>query len=90
VAARLIFVFTHTGMTAALVAKYKPPVPVMALVVPTLKSDGLTWQLEGRGYARQTLLTRGTMPHLCAPNASGEQVGVIHAADVSQLRLQQE
>ena len=32
---------TQTGRTASLVAKYRPPMPILAVVVPTLKSDGL-------------------------------------------------
>ncbi len=48
VRASLIVVFTHTGQTAELVAKYRPPVPILTLVVPNLVSDSLKWRLEGR------------------------------------------
>ena len=50
---------TQSGRTASLVAKYRPPMPVLAVVVPTLKSDGLSWQLEGKYLARQCLVIRG-------------------------------
>lgn len=32
-------------------------------------SDGLSWKLEGRSFARQCQLTRGLVPMLCAPGA---------------------
>lgn len=48
VRASLIVVYTHTGQTAELVAKYRPPVPIITLVVPQLTSDQLKWKLEGR------------------------------------------
>ncbi len=28
--------------------RYRPPVPILTLVVPHLVSDGLSWKLEGR------------------------------------------
>lgn len=37
-----------TGRTAQLVAKYRPPMPILTLVVPRLVSDSLKWKLEGR------------------------------------------
>lgn len=48
VQASLIVVYTHTGQTAEMVAKYRPPVPILTLVVPHLVSDSLKWKLEGR------------------------------------------
>lgn len=36
------------GRTAQLVAKYRPPMPILTLVVPRLVSDSLKWKLEGR------------------------------------------
>jgi len=72
VRASLIVVYTHTGQTAELVAKYRPPVPILTLVVPHLVADGLKWRLEGRSIARQCLITRGLMPFLAAPSPNGE------------------
>jgi pyruvate kinase len=72
VRAKLIVVYTHTGQTAELVAKYRPPVPILTLVVPHLVNDGLKWKLEGRSFARQSLLCRGLMPFLAAPSPNGE------------------
>ncbi|PSC76198.1 pyruvate kinase [Micractinium conductrix] len=74
VGAKLMVVVTHTGTTAAMVAKYRPAVPVMTLVVPYLKRDGLKWKLEGRSTARQALLTSGLLPMLAAPTPSGESL----------------
>ena len=48
VRAGLIVVYTHTGQTAELVAKYRPPVPILTLVVPHLVVDNLKWKMEGR------------------------------------------
>ncbi|KAL4425448.1 hypothetical protein ABPG75_009464 [Micractinium tetrahymenae] len=70
VGAKLMVVVTHTGTTASMVAKYRPAVPVMTLVVPYLKRDGLRWKLEGRSTARQALLTSGLLPMLAAPSPS--------------------
>mgnify|MGYP001081094478 CR=1 FL=1 len=56
-----------------MIAKYRPPMPIMTLVVPYLKNeDGLRWTLEGRSTARQALLTSGLLPVLAAPTPSGE------------------
>ena len=57
--ARLIIVFSGTGRTASLVAKYRPTMPIVTLVVPTVRSRGLAWEMEGRSLARQCLLVRG-------------------------------
>ena len=70
--AKLIVVYTQSGHAAALVAKYRPPVPIMTLVIPRLTSDGMSWTLEGRGVARQALAVRGLLPVLAAPAPSGE------------------
>ena len=57
--AGLIVCYSGTGRTASLVAKYRPTVPVVALVVPRARSRGLDWDLEGRCLARQFLIMRG-------------------------------
>ncbi|PRW57775.1 pyruvate kinase isoform C [Chlorella sorokiniana] len=79
VGAALMVVVTHTGMTAAMVAKYRPAMPIMTLVVPYLKRDGLKWKLEGRHAARQALLTSGLLPTLAAPTPSAGE-GLIEEA----------
>ena len=69
--AGLIICYAGTGRTASLVAKYRPNVPILTLVVPQLKSKGLAWELEGRSLARQFLIMRG----VCAPPSMLTQQG---------------
>lgn len=57
--AKLIVVYASSGRTASLVAKYRPPMPILTLVVPRLKSNSLSWQMQGRSLARQLLCVRG-------------------------------
>lgn len=70
VSAALIVCLTHTGKTAALVAKYRPSQPILTLVIPYLKRDGMRWILEGSSTARQSLLTYGLVPVLATPSSS--------------------
>lgn len=66
--AGLIICYAGTGRTASLIAKYRPTVPILALVVPHLKSKGLSWELEGRSLARQFQVMRGgRRPHQSQP-----------------------
>jgi len=65
--ARLMVVFTQTGRAARLVAKYRPNVPICAVVVPKLLTDGLKWRFTGLSQARQCLLLRGVIPTLADP-----------------------
>ena len=64
--AQLIIVLTRGGSTARLVAKYRPSVPVLAVAVPELTTDSLTWMCSSEKPARQTLLTRGIIPTLAS------------------------
>lgn len=73
--AGLVVVLAQTGRTVSLVAKYRPPMPVLAVVVPALKRSTLGWQLEGKFLARQCLIMRGVRPMLAAPMSnSGESL----------------
>lgn len=92
VAASLIVVYTHSGKTASLVAKYRPPMPILTLVVPRLVSDSLRWKLEGRHNARQCLMTRGLLPMLAAPSPNGDAVleeAILVAAQVGLVKPHQ-
>jgi len=70
--AGMILVLAQTGRTVSLVAKYRPPMPVLAVVVPTLRSSNNGWQMEGKFLARQFLVMRGVHPMLAAPMAGSE------------------
>ena len=48
--------------------------PILTLVVPQLKSNGLSWRLTGRSTARQCLVERGLLPVLAAPSPSGQSL----------------
>ena len=72
--AKLIIVFTDTGLTASLVAKYRPNVPILTLVVPRLVNDNMKWRLTGKNVAKQCLLTRGLVPMLAIPSPDGGKV----------------
>ncbi len=64
VQAGMIICYAGTGRTASLIAKYRPSMPILALVVPRLRSRrGLSWELEGRYLARQFLIVRGAAPN---------------------------
>jgi hypothetical protein len=65
------FLANGAGQTAAKVSKYRPPMPIMTLVIPRLRSDGMRWHLEGRSAARQCLIHSGLLPVLAAPSPSG-------------------
>lgn len=72
--AKVLIVFTDTGLTASLVAKYRPSVPILTLVVPRLVNENMQWKVLGRNVARQCQITRGLVPMLAAPSPDGEQV----------------
>ncbi|KAG2439721.1 hypothetical protein HYH02_010599 [Chlamydomonas schloesseri] len=92
--AALIIVFTVTGQTARLVAKYKPACPILTVVCPDIKSDGLKWTLLGEVQARQCMLYRGVLPIMADPDFSlpggaildyaiayAKQVGMVRSGD---------
>ena len=69
--AGVMIVFAQSGRTASLVSKYRPPMPVISVVVPTLQSSKLGWKLEGKYLARQCLIMRGITPLMAAPMTAG-------------------
>ena len=78
-----------TGRTAQMVAKYRPPMPILTLVVPRLVNDSLHWKLEGRSTARCCQLTRGLLPMLATPGPNGDAVlegAVLRAASAGLVQ----
>ena len=65
--ADLIICFTQSGTSARMIAKYRPPMPIFAVVIPTLVSDKIKWRFSGGAQARQCLLYRGVIPVLGEP-----------------------
>ncbi|URD86496.1 Pyruvate kinase [Musa troglodytarum] len=63
--AKLIVVLTRGGTTAKLVAKYRPSVPILSVVVPVLlTTDSFDWSVSDESPARQSLIYRGLIPLL--------------------------
>lgn len=69
--ASLILVLTRGGSTAKLVAKYRPRVPILSVVVPEGKSDSVEWTASDEAPARHSLIFRGLVPVLCAGSTKG-------------------
>lgn len=67
--AALIVVLTRGGTTAKLVAKYRPAVPVLSVVVPVLITDSFDWTISDETPARQSLVYRGLIPVLAEGSA---------------------
>nr|XP_009788506.1 PREDICTED: pyruvate kinase, cytosolic isozyme-like isoform X1 [Nicotiana sylvestris] len=83
VKASVIICFTSSGRAARLIAKYRPTMPVLSVVIPRLKTNQLKWSFTGafETQARQSLIVRGLFPMLADPrhpaestNASNESV----------------
>ncbi|KAK4749864.1 hypothetical protein SAY87_027313 [Trapa incisa] len=70
VKAAIIVVFTSSGRAARLIAKYRPPMPIVAIVVPRLRSNSLRWTFTGSSQARQLLGVRGVNPILASPDVA--------------------
>ncbi|KAL3752013.1 hypothetical protein ACJRO7_012776 [Eucalyptus globulus] len=67
--AALILVLTRGGSTAKMVAKYRPGMPILSVVVPEIKTDNFEWSCGDEGPARHSLIFRGLVPLLCAASA---------------------
>ncbi|CAN4100562.1 unnamed protein product [Withania somnifera] len=67
--AALILVLTRGGSTAKLVAKYRPGMPILSVVVPEIKTDSFDWTCSDESPARHSLIFRGLVPVLHAGSA---------------------
>ncbi|KAG2669352.1 hypothetical protein I3843_14G029900 [Carya illinoinensis] len=72
VKASVIICFTSSGRAARLIAKYRPTMPVLSVVVPQLKTNQLRWTFTGAFEARQSLIVRGIFPTLADPRHPAE------------------
>ncbi|RCV37857.1 hypothetical protein SEVIR_8G098500v4 [Setaria viridis] len=62
VKAAAIVVFTFSGRAARLVSKYRPTMPVLAVIFPREGSDPSKWRSYGTTQARQCFAVRGVYP----------------------------
>ncbi|KAH0986284.1 hypothetical protein GBA52_013461 [Prunus armeniaca] len=62
--AALILVLTRGGSTAKLVAKYRPSMPILSVVVPEITTDSFEWSCSDAAPARHSLIYRGVLPLL--------------------------
>ncbi|XP_072088540.1 pyruvate kinase 1, cytosolic isoform X3 [Arachis hypogaea] len=72
VKASVIICFTSSGRAARLIAKYRPTMPVISVVIPQLKTNQLRWTFTGGFQARQSLIIRGLFPMLADPRHPAE------------------
>ncbi|CAK8566423.1 unnamed protein product [Lathyrus sativus] len=72
VTASVIICFTSSGRAARLIAKYRPTMPVLSVVIPRLKINQLKWSFSGAFEARQSLIVRGLFPMLADPRHPAE------------------
>ncbi|XP_074577141.1 pyruvate kinase, cytosolic isozyme-like [Curcuma longa] len=67
--ASLILVLTRGGTTAKLVAKYRPEMPILSVIVPDLRADSSEWFCSDEAPARHSLIYRGIIPVLSSASA---------------------
>ncbi|XP_047312091.1 pyruvate kinase 1, cytosolic [Impatiens glandulifera] len=84
VKASVIICFTSSGRAARLIAKYRPTMPVLSVVIPRLKTNQLKWSFTGAFEARQSLIVRGLFPMLADPRHPAEST---NATNDSVLRV---
>ncbi|XP_039125343.1 LOW QUALITY PROTEIN: pyruvate kinase 1, cytosolic-like [Dioscorea cayenensis subsp. rotundata] len=84
VKASVIIVFTSSGRAARLIAKYRPTMPVLSVVIPRLKTNQLRWSFTGAFEARQSLIVRGLFPMLADPRHPAEST---NATNESVLKV---
>ncbi|GMY16080.1 pyruvate kinase, cytosolic isozyme [Fagus crenata] len=65
----LILVLTRGGSSAKLVAKYRPGMPILSVVVPEITTDLFNWSCSDEAPARHSLIFRGLVPVLSAGSA---------------------
>ncbi|KAB1206748.1 Pyruvate kinase, cytosolic isozyme [Morella rubra] len=70
--AALILVLTKGGSTAKMVAKHRPSMPILAVVVPEITLDSFNWSCSNESPAKHSLIYRRLVPVLstASPRAS--------------------
>jgi pyruvate kinase len=84
--ASCIVVFSHTGETTRMIAKYRPICPVMSLTIPSIRGGSLSWVIEGAEEARQQLIIRGIIPVLSDGREAVSNI-ISNDSDVSDVFL---
>lgn len=82
--AGLIIVLTHTLAAPQLLAKYRPSIPILVMVVPSLVSQGVRWRLAGADVAGARACAAGA-PASCLllgrPCTGGEPLTMHRSSD---------
>ncbi|KAJ1685922.1 hypothetical protein LUZ63_017312 [Rhynchospora breviuscula] len=71
VKAAAIITYSTSGRAARLIAKYRPTMPVLAVIFPRDESESSTWTTNGIAKARQCLSLRAVYPVPTNPNDVG-------------------
>ncbi|KAF8396476.1 hypothetical protein HHK36_018099 [Tetracentron sinense] len=79
VKASVIIVFTSSGKAARLIAKYRPTMPVISVVIPRLKTNQLRWSFTGAFQAESTNSTNESVLKVALDH--GKVSGVIKSHD---------
>lgn len=87
VKASVIICFTSSGRAARLIAKYRPIMPVLSVVIPRLKTNQLKWTFTGAFEARQSLIVRGLFPILADPRHPAENSESKSSSNESILKV---
>ncbi|CAM8975935.1 unnamed protein product [Rhodiola kirilowii] len=82
--ASIIICFTTTGRAARLIAKYRPPMPVLSVIVTRSKSTEVDYSSSGAFEARQSLIVRALFPLLAGPRDPDESE---YESDESVLKI---
>ncbi|XP_052111607.1 pyruvate kinase 1, cytosolic-like [Arachis duranensis] len=79
VKASVIICFTSSGRAARLIAKYRPTMPVLSVVIPRLKTNQLKWSFSGAFEAESTSATNEWILKVALDH--GKAMGIIKSHD---------
>ncbi|CAL0299362.1 unnamed protein product [Lupinus luteus] len=79
VKASIIICFTSSGRAARLIAKYRPIMPVLSVVIPRLKTNQLKWSFTGAFEAESTSATNESILKVAIDH--GKTLGIIKSHD---------